>query len=173
MQLAGMSCSLTWMRCIASPTDMWSSSADLSEAPKQASTCSHAHRLGPAQSFLTTLRNLPFTASSMTQPPSAFPSEHERHVLLSLDQQDCGLLRPRPGSWLRADSGHLLRNGLDEGLQGVDGHGAGHHGQQPGRRLGQHAGQDALPVVCLHVLRRKPPLAQSLKYELKQGGSSL
>lgn len=50
---------------MASPTDMWSRSANLSEAPKQASTCSHAHRLGLTQSPLATLQQFAIDGYSL------------------------------------------------------------------------------------------------------------
>ena len=59
---------------------------------------------------------------------------------------------------------HLLRYWLNERLQGIDGHGAWHHRQHLCSRLWQHACQNALPVVLLHVLwraRASTPLALS------------
>lgn len=85
---------------MASPADMWSRSADLSEAPKQASTCSNAERLTPAQSPQTKLQTFtihydffPQLARGCTaQLHSAVPmASVKRQVMLSLDLQDVWL----------------------------------------------------------------------------------
>ena len=81
---------------MASPADMWSRSADLSETPKQASTCSHAGKLTLAQSPLATLRRLtkhhtflPFSwhEDAHSELHSAVPMANlNRQVLLSLNR---------------------------------------------------------------------------------------
>ena len=47
---------------------------------------------------------------------------------------------------------HLLCYRLNERLQGIDGHGTRHHRQHLCSCLWQHACQNALPVMLLHVL---------------------